>query len=454
MSKAHILAIPYPAQGHVIPLMELSHELVKHDIKITFVNTDFTHKQIVKALGEKGAVGNEIQLVSIPDGIEDGEDRNDLGKLAEAICEVMPKKLEMLIEEINRSVSNRITCVVADEHCGWAFEVAKKMGIRRVAFWPAAASMLTFYFSIQKLLDEGIINTDGTPLQDQTIQLAPMMPTMRTRDFPWMTFSGLTTQKIIFDLFKRNNKAVEYAEWIICNSSYDHEPAAFALAPKILPIGPLQASNHVGYLAGNFWSEDSSCLNWLDQQPANSVIYVAFGSFTLFDHSQLQELALGLEMSNKPFLLVVRSDINSGKNHAFLKEFEDRVSPHGKVVQWAPQQKVLSHPSISCFLSHCGWNSTMEGTTNGVPFLCWPYFADQFMNETYLCDIWKVGLRLDRNGGGIITREEIACKIKQLLHDEKLKLRALELKELAINSVKEGGSSNKNLDMIIDWIKA
>lgn len=298
-----------------------------------------------------------------------------------------------------------------------------------------------------------ILIISGTPTKDQTIQLAPMMPTMKTTELVWTCLGGLSTQKIIFDSIKRNNKTVEFAEWLICNSTYDHEPAAFALAPKILPIGPLLASNHVGYLAGNFWPEDSTCLNWLDQQPANSVIYVAFGSFTVFDHSQLLELAHGLELSNKPFLWVVRSDINNGRNHAFLKEFEERVSPLGKVVQWAPQQKVLSHPSVSCFLSHCGWNSTMEGTTSGVPFLCRPYFADQFVNETYICDVWKVGLRLDRNGG-IIKREEIRYKIKQLFHDEKFKVRALELKELAINSVKEGGSSNKNLNNFIDWIKA
>lgn len=280
-----------------------------------------------------------------------------------------------------------------------------------------------------------------------------MMPTMRATEFAWACVGDLKTQKILIEWIKRNNKAVKVADWVICNSSYDHEPAAFALAPQILPIGPLQATNHVGYLAGNFWPEDSTCLNWLDTQPPHSVLYAAFGSFTIFDHTQLQELAHGLELSNKPFLWVVRSDVNNGKNEAFLKEFEERVFPLGKVVQWAPQQKVLSHPSVACFLSHCGWNSTMEGTTNGVPFLCWPYFADQFVNETYICDIWKVGLRLDRNGG-IITREEITYKIKQLFHDENFQVRALKLKESAINSVKKGGSSNKNLSNLIDWIKA
>ncbi|PRQ53398.1 putative hexosyltransferase [Rosa chinensis] len=57
------------------------------------------------------------------------------------------------------------------------------------------------------------------------------------------------------------------------------------------------------------------------------------------------------------------------------------------MVGWAPQQKVLVHPSIACFLSHCGRNSILEGLSNGVSFLCWPYFVDQFLNKSYVCDI-------------------------------------------------------------------
>ncbi|MED6216558.1 hypothetical protein PIB30_008544 [Stylosanthes scabra] len=221
------------------------------------------------------------------------------------------------------------------------------------------------------------------------------------------------------------------------------------LSHKIIPIGPLLATNSI---AGNFWPEDSTCLNWLDQQETNSVIYVAFGSFTVFDHTQLQELALGLELSNRPFLLVIRPDINNGENQSFLKEFEERVKSFGKFVQWAPQQRVLNHPSIACFISHCGWNSTMEGTTKGVPFLCWPYFADQLFNQTLICDVWKVGLRLDLIGG-IVTREEIMYKIKNLLQDEGFKVRAMELRNLVVNNIKEGGRSSINLNNFVDWIK-
>ena len=155
-----------------------------------------------------------------------------------------------------------------------------------------------------------------------------------------------------------------------------------------MPIGPLPASNRPGNSAANFWPEDQTCLEWLNQQPPCSVIYAAFDSHTMYNQTQFQELALGLELSNMPFLWVVRPDSTSdGKNDAYLKGFQDRMGNRGRIVGWAPQRKVLGHPSVACFVSHCGWNSTVDGVTNGVPFLCWPYFADQFLNGTYICDV-------------------------------------------------------------------
>ncbi|KAL0014722.1 hypothetical protein SO802_001791 [Lithocarpus litseifolius] len=124
------------------------------------------------------------------------------------------------------------------------------------------------------------------------------------------------------------------------------------------------------------------------------------------------------------------------------------------MVGWAPQQQVLRHPSVACFFSHCGWSSTMEGVSNGIPFLCWPYFADRFLNRSYICDVWKVGLGLDRNESGIITQGEIKSKVEQLLGNEKLKASALDLKNIVMASIKEGGGSHKNLKNFIDWMKA
>lgn len=170
MGNPHILAIPYPAQGHVIPLMELSKCLVNHDFKVTFVNTEYNHKRIMNAMGDTSDIGDQINQVSIPDGMEAWEERNDLGKLCEAILSVMPGKLEELIRKINQVEGDKIVCVIADENCGWALDVAEKMKIRRAAFWPAAVALLAVGFSIPKLIHDGIIQDNGEMLLSFTFE--------------------------------------------------------------------------------------------------------------------------------------------------------------------------------------------------------------------------------------------------------------------------------------------
>ncbi|KAM2014881.1 UDP-glycosyltransferase 83A1-like [Malus sylvestris] len=458
MNSPHILVIPAPAQGHVIPMMELSQCLVNHGFKVTFVNTDFNHNRVTNSSGDdQSHIRRDcIDLVSIPDGLEPGQDRNDLGKLSEAARRVMPGKLEELIEKINnRGEGDKITCVIADQTIGWALEIAVKMKTKVVAFWPASAAVLALKFSIPKLIDEGIIDNDGTILKNQVIiQLAPNMPTMKPENFIWACIGNKTTQKILFQSILESNKAVQVADWLLCNSAYDLEPATFTFAPDILPIGPLLASRRLGNSAGHFWPQDLTCLEWLDQQPPNSVIYVAFGSFTIFNPTQFKELALALELSERPFLWVVRPDITDTTSDPYPEGYQERVASRGRMVGWAPQQKVLAHPSIACFLSHCGWNSTLEGLSNGVPFLCWTYFADQFTNESYICDVWKVGLKFERNETGIITKGEIKNKLEQLLGDKDFNERVLKLKELAIANVEEGGQSNKIFKNFIEWMKS
>ncbi|KAF5748931.1 putative UDP-glucuronosyltransferase [Tripterygium wilfordii] len=448
MGNPHILVVPYPAQGHIIPLVEISLCLAKLGFKITFVNTEYNHDQVKRNL--QGDVGVQINLVSVSDGMEPGESRNQPGKASGAILQVMPGKIEELIERINGSESEKITCILADQSIGWALEIAEKKGIQRAAFCPAAAALLVLGFSIPKLINDGIIDNNGTPTKEQTIKLSPTMPAMNTKHFVWACLGNTSAQKHIFQLMVRNNQSMKLTDWQLCNSTYDLEPAAFTLAPHIVPIGPLHASNQLENLAGNFLPEDSTCLTWLDQQPPESVVYIAFGSTTVLDQTQFKQLAHGLELLNRPFLWVVRPNITEGTN---LKEFQDRVRDRGQIVDWAPQKKVLAHPSIACFITHCGWNSTIEGVNNGVPLLCWPYFADQFINQSYICDIWSIGLGFNRDQSGIITSSEIKNKIEQLLGNKNYKERALDLKEKITNSIKEEGTSHKNFNNFIEWLR-
>ena len=249
------------------------------------------------------------------------------------------------------------------------------------------------------------------------------------------------------------NHYVKLCNWLLCNSFYELDSSACDLIAGIIPVGPLLLGNQLGSHAGSFWPQDSTCLSWLDKQHVGSVIYVAFGSTTIFSKQQFDEIALGLELIDQPFLWVVRSDITDGPLSEFLDGFKTRIADQGKIVEWAPQEKVLAHPSTACFLSHCGWNSTLEGISMGMPFLCWPYYGDQFHNKSYLCDAWKIGLGLNPDENGFVTRHEIKSKIETLLFDDGIKSNALKLKEMAKKSVSEGGSSFKNFKSFIEQIK-
>ncbi|KAG7623699.1 UDP-glucuronosyl/UDP-glucosyltransferase [Arabidopsis thaliana x Arabidopsis arenosa] len=453
MGRPHVVVIPYPAQGHVLPLISFSRYLTKQGIQITFINTEFNHTRIINALPSsphEDYVGDGINLVSIPDGLEDSpEERNIPGKLSESVLRFMPKKVEELIERMMAETSGGtiISCVVADQSLGWAIEVAAKFGIRRAAFCPAAAASMVLGFSIQKLIDDGLIDSDGTVRVNKTIQLSPGMPKMETDKFVWVCLKNKESQKNIFQLMLQNNNSIESTDWLLCNSVHELETGAFGLGPNILPIGPIGWAHSLeegSTSLGSFLPHDRDCLDWLDRQIPGSVIYVAFGSFGVMGNPQLEELAIGLELTKRPVLWV------TGDQQP-IKLGSDRV----KVVRWAPQREVLSSGAIGCFVSHCGWNSTLEGAQNGIPFLCIPYFADQFINKAYICDVWKIGLGLERDARGVVLRLEVKKKIDEIMRDGgEYEERAMKVKEIVMKSVAKDGISCENLNKFVNWIKS
>jgi hypothetical protein len=293
------------------------------------------------------------------------------------------------------------------------------------------------------------------------------MPVMQTSHLAWNCIGNHDGQEALFRYLRAGVRAVEKCDFILCNSFHDAEPATFARFQRIVPVGPLltgerrrrgSGGKQMAAVVGHFWRpEDGACMAWLNAQAARSVVYVAFGSHTMFDARQFRELALGLELSGRPFLWVVRPDIvlGGGGIHGYPDGFLDRVSATGRgmVVAWSPQQRVLAHPAVACFVSHCGWNSTMEGVRNGVPFLAWPYFTDQFVNQAYICDVWKVGLPAEADESGVVTKEHIASRVEELMGDAGMRERVEDMKRAARGSVTRGGSSHRNFDMFVQAMK-
>jgi hypothetical protein len=167
MAAPHVLALPFPAQGHVIPLMQLSHRLVENGIEVTFVNTELNHALVLDAMRADGTGRSldGIHLVAVPDGLADGDDRKDLGKLVGGMLRHMPGYLEELVGRTEASGGTKISWLIADEAMGWAFEVAKKLGIRTASFWPGSAAFLDTTLRIPQMIQDGLIDEKGVQLR-------------------------------------------------------------------------------------------------------------------------------------------------------------------------------------------------------------------------------------------------------------------------------------------------
>lgn len=191
---------------------------------------------------------------------------------------------------------------------------------------------------------------------------------------------------------------------------------------KIWAVGPI---NPVSLKSKNDSRKRHKCLEWLDEQESDSVIFISFGTTTSLSDEQIQELAKGLESSQQKFLWVVR---DADKGDIFAEEeartselpvgFEERVRGRGMVVRdWAPQVEVLGHPSTGGFMSHCGWNSCMESISNGVPIAAWPMHSDQPTNAFLVAEVLGIGVRVVdwvyRNE--VVAAERIENAVRKLM---------------------------------------
>jgi len=242
------------------------------------------------------------------------------------------------------------------------------------------------------------------------------------------------------------------------NLEHDVLDAISSVLPPIYSIGPLQLlHNQLGdkdlqSIGSNLWKEETECLEWLDTKEPNSVVYVNFGSITVMTHEQLVEFAWGLANSKQTFLWIIRPDLVEGDSGVLIPaEFVEETKERGLLASWCPQEQVLSHPSIGGFLTHSGWNSTIESITSGVPMICWPFFAEQHTNCWYCGTQWGIGMEIDNN----VKRDEVDSLVRELMVGEKgkeMKKKAIDWKKLAEEAANSGGSSYVNLEKLIDQV--
>ncbi|KAH7840233.1 hypothetical protein Vadar_014482 [Vaccinium darrowii] len=243
------------------------------------------------------------------------------------------------------------------------------------------------------------------------------------------------------------------ARGTILNTFEELEGPILAVArsqcPQIYTVGPLHAHLKVRLTSkvtsNSLWEENMTCITWLDVQPAKSVIYVSFGSITMMTKDQLLEFWHGLVNSGKRFLWVIQPDSVFGKdwkNH-LSTEILEHTKERGCIVGWAPQEKVLAHNSVGGFLTHSGWNSTLESIVAGVPMICWPYFGDQQINSRFVGEVWKLGLDMKDTCDRVIIEKTVRdlMDVKREVFQESSDRMA----KLAKKAITEGGSSGAKM---------
>ncbi|KAK1557021.1 hypothetical protein Q3G72_016305 [Acer saccharum] len=474
MGKPHAVCIPYPAQGHINPMLKVAKLLHSKGFHITFVHTEYNHKRLLKSRGPNSLDGlPDFAFETIPDGLPptDADATQDIPSLCESTSKTCLAPLRHLLSKLNNSSVGipPVTCVVSDGVMSFTLEATEEIGIPNVLFWTTSACGFLGYVHYANLIAKGL-----TPLKDERcitngyldtiIDWIPGMKNIRIRDLP--SFVRTTDPNdFMLNFLKTESQRASKASAIILNTFDDDEfehdvlsDLSSILIPPIYSIGPLNLllknipQNGLDSIGSNLWREELECFQWLNSKKSKSVVYVNFGSITVMTPQQMVEFAWGLANSEQEFLWIIRPDIVKGESAMLPHEFVEETKERGLLASWCPQEQVLNHPSIGGFLTHSGWNSTIESVSCGVPMVCWPFFAEQQTNCRFACSEWGIGMEIDND----VKREEVEKLVRELMErkkGEKMRSKAMELKNKAKEATTSShGSSYLNFNKLIDEV--
>lgn len=474
--EPHILAIPLPAQGHINPLMRLCKIMATHGFAVTFVNVEAIHNRINDLNDQAAAATNGgsncklgmIRSAHIPvpglDMVLDS--KMSLQQFCNA-TENIAVAIEPLIERLGQE-GRPVTCIISDLFLSVSTQdVADKFNIPRIAFCTSSPSisLLRFYLSSGEISWEKSVAVRLEKPRGLFVEGLPgLAAKIINHDMPTFKHGNEDATEFVYRFVNRQCEVAYARATSIVVNSFD---ALEGLAMEILSsrtgkpvygVGPLEEGDQG--VSTSLWKEEAECLQWLEQQPAMSVLYVSFGSLAVLSDEQFQEILCGLQASRQRFLWVLRPGVvESPATAAELARTSTNTSL-SYVVKWAPQLRVLSHPSVAGFLTHCGWNSTTEAIACGVPMLCWPHTADQFFNAKYIVEEWKVGLRFlaaDLQEKGVVGRDEVQRVVTALVEGQEgavIRQNAARLRQAARKCLQEGGSSYNSIHALVSSLRS
>ncbi|KAL7161098.1 hypothetical protein ACSBR2_041699 [Camellia fascicularis] len=195
-------------------------------------------------------------------------------------------------------------------------------------------------------------------------------------------------------------------------------------------------------------------VTWLDGKADDSVVYVCFGSRVALTSTQREALAAALECSRVHFIWCVKASDQghvAGDDGIIPNGFEDHVGDRGFIIEgWAPQVEILRHRAVSAFVTHCSWNSVLEGISARVLMLTWPMNADQFSDAKLLVDQLGVAIRACEGGSQNVPDVDELTRLlgESVIGSQPERARVMQLCNVARNAVK-GGSSTRDLEELV-----
>ncbi|KAK8948983.1 UDP-glucose flavonoid 3-O-glucosyltransferase 7 [Platanthera zijinensis] len=464
-SDLHILFFPFMMQGHMLPLVDMAKLFAAHGAAVTILTTP-ANADIIRPTIPCSVQLHIIPFPSAQFGLPQGcENRSSI------LSEDLRVKFIQAISSLRHPFDEVLTvlrphCVVTDMFMPWTHQIAAAKGIPRIIFHG------TNYFSLcasqafnrcRHNLDAGkpLIELPGLPHRIQML---------KTQIIDFEKLAG-TPMEFMAELLREVKEVEPKSYGAVMNSFYELEPDYVQwhqeeTTTKTWHVGPVSLCNKAaaeksargGGGGQQMQGNAGECLKWLDGKPAGSVVYACFGSGSLFTAAQLREMALGLEASGQAFVWVVR---NAGDEWVPDQGYYERIEGRGMVVRgWAPQLLILNHAAVGGFVTHCGWNSSLEGICAGLPLVTWPLYAEQFYNERFLVEVLKIGVAVGsevfsftQEGRPVVEAAKLEVAVRRVMGDDEeageRRRRARETAKMARTAVEEGGSSYMEIDRLI-----
>ncbi|XP_054786132.1 probable UDP-glucosyl transferase 73B6 [Prosopis cineraria] len=467
--KLHIFFFPFLAHGHMIPTVDMAKLFASRGVRATIITTPLNLPLISRSIQQSTLLGLPINLLSIrfpcveaglPEGCENADAVSSYSMIPNFFeaTTMLQEPLEQLLRE------HHPDCLIAGSFFPWATDSAAKFGIPRIVFHGTGLFPLCAGDSVTVHQPYKDVASDSDPF------VIPNLPGIEIQMTRMLLPAFLMSNEDTFfsRLFKASKQSELTSFGVVVNSFYELEGIYADHYKKVLRrkawhIGPLSLCNRDQNEKSNRGKQASmdagDCLKWLDSKKPDSVMYICFGSRSDFTKPQLKEIAAGLEASGQNFIWVVRRSKKDGDEDWLPEGFEERTEGKELIIRgWAPQVLILEHESVGGFVTHCGWNSTLEGVSAGVPMVTWPVSAEQFYNEKLVTEVLRIGVAVGVKKwvpvvGDYIEKEAIVKAVKEIMEGdeaEEMRNRAKKLSKMAMEAVEEGGSSYSDLNCLIE----